>query len=183
MTIEGLILISLAVSLDAFGVAIAIGINNRVKARQKLLFAISFGFFQFLFSLLGGIGGRIFTEKIASVPAVVGGIVIALVGVLMIKDGMSEKDEKFIFNSKMYYILGISVSIDAIVVGFVAFSTISTLYRLLAFTTVVGIITLIMSIIAFVVAKYLRKIDVIGKYADYIGGIILILFGLKMILF
>ena len=180
MTIEGLILISLAVSLDAFGVAIAIGINNRVKARQKLLFAISFGFFQFLFSLLGGIGGRIFTEKVASV---VGGIVIALVGVLMIKDGMSEKEEKFIFNSKMYYILGISVSIDAIVVRFVAFSTISTLYRLLAFTTVVGIITLIMSIIAFVVAKYLRKIDVIGKYADYIGGIILILFGLKMILF
>lgn len=101
----------------------------------------------------------------------------------MIKDGMSEKEEKFIFNSKMYYILGISVSIDAIVVGFVAFSTISTLYRLLTFTTVVGIITLIMSIIAFVVAKYLRKIDAIGKYADYIGGIILILFGLKMILF
>jgi putative Mn2+ efflux pump MntP len=38
-----------------------------------------------------------------------------------------------------------------------------------------------MSLSAFFFARYLKKLKAIGKYADYLGGVILILFGLKMI--
>ncbi|MEW8995223.1 manganese efflux pump MntP family protein [Clostridium sp.] len=183
MAIEELLFIALAVSLDAFGVAIAVGLYRGAKARQKLSFAISFGFFQFLFSILGGFGGKIFTENIASVPAVIGGIVIAIVGILMIKEGMIEKEESIVITFKMYFILGISVSIDAIVIGFIAFSRIESMVTLTLFTAIVGMITFFMSILAFIIAKYLRRIHILRKYADYIGGIILILFGLKMIFF
>lgn len=183
MTIEELLFIALAVSLDAFGVAIAIGLNKGAKTRQKLSFAISFGFFQFLLSILGGLGGKIFTENIACVPEIMGGIVIAIVGILMIKEGMTEKEENIVLTFKMYFILGISVSIDAIVIGFIAFSRIGNMITLTLFTAIVGMITFIMSILAFIIAKYLGKIHILRKYADYIGGIILIIFGLKMIFF
>ncbi|MPM38428.1 manganese efflux pump MntP [bioreactor metagenome] len=183
MVFVDLLFIALAVSLDAFGVALCIGLNDRATKGQKLLFGISFGFFQFLFSLIGGLGGKVFTEKIASVPAVVGGIIISIVGVLMIKEGLENKGECPILQPKMYVILGVSVSIDAIVVGFVTLSNIEAIYTLLTYTLIIGGITLVMSIFAFIISRYLSKIEVVGKYADYIGGVILILFGLKMIFF
>lgn len=183
MTIEELLLIALAVSLDAFGVAIAIGINDKATVVNKLCFAFSFGFFQFLCSFLGGVGGKFFTENVASVPSVVGGIVIAIVGILMIKEGMEEKEDNLILSIKMYFVLGISVSIDAIVVGFIAFSAIGSTVTLGLATAIVGIVTMIMSLLAFIMAKFLGRINVVGKYGDYIGGIILILFGIKMIFF
>ncbi|MEL7598338.1 MAG: manganese efflux pump [Clostridiaceae bacterium] len=43
--------------------------------------------------------------------------------------------------------------------------------------------SLIMSGLAFLISRYLRKIKVVAQYADYVGGIILILFGIKMIMF
>jgi putative Mn2+ efflux pump MntP len=82
----------------------------------------------------------------------------------------------------MYLILGISVSIDAAVVGFTVLNNINRGFILFEATVFIGLITLIMCIIAFLIAKYLRKIHIISKYADYVGGIILIVFGLKMIL-
>ena len=183
MTIEDLMIIALAVSLDAFGVAVAIGINDKATIVNKLCFALSFGFFQFLCSFIGGVGGKLFTENVASVPCMLGGIVIAIVGILMIKEGMEEKDDNVILTFKMYFVLGISVSIDAIVVGFIAFSSIGSIATLGLTTAIVGIVTMAMSLIAFILAKFLGKINVVGKYGDYIGGIILILFGLKMIFF
>lgn len=183
MSAEELFFISLAVSLDAFGVSLAIGLNKRVKIKQKIFFAISFGFFQFLFSLIGGVSGKMFTENVAKVPSLVGGIVIAIIGILMINEGMRKKESNLVLTFKMYFVLGISVSIDAIVIGFIALSGIQNMLTLTCLTVVIGIITLIMCILALIIARYLRKIDVIGKYADYVGGIILILFGLKMIFF
>lgn len=183
MGLGDLLLVALAVSLDAFGVALCIGLNDKATKVQKLLFGISFGFFQFLFSLLGGLGGKFFTEKVASVPAVIGGIIIAIVGIMMIKEGLENKGECPILHPKMYLVLGISVSIDAIVVGFITLSNITAVYTLISYTLLIGAITLVMCIIAFIISRYLSKIEVVGKYADYIGGVILILFGLKMIFF
>lgn len=183
MTIEDLMLIALAVSLDAFGVAIAIGINDKATVLNKLGFALSFGTFQFLCSFVGGIGGKLFTENVATVPAIFGGIVIVIVGILMIKEGMEDNNDNLILSFKMYFILGISVSIDAIVVGFIAFSSVGSIANLGIATGIVGIVTTAMSLMAFILAKFLGKINVVGKYGDYIGGIILILFGLEMIFF
>ena len=50
MELYPLFIIALALSLDAFGVALCIGLNNQAKFKNKTGFTISFGFFQFLFS-------------------------------------------------------------------------------------------------------------------------------------
>jgi len=176
-----LLTIALALSLDAFGVAVCIGLNNQVRRNNKYLFALSFGFFQFFFSLIGAYAGFLFNTYIASVPEVIGGIVIAIVGCLMIKEGYENKGECPLIKPSMYIVLGMSVSIDAMVVGFTALDNIKSAAAVFTDTFFIGIVTLIISLGAFLLARYLRRVNAIGKYADYLGGIILIIFGLKMI--
>lgn len=181
MEIHSLIIISIALALDAFGVALSIGLNPQVKRNNKILFILSFGFFQFLFSFLGAYIGYLF-NKFTSVPNTIGGIVIMIVGVMMIKEGMEKKEKSILLKTKMYFVLGISVSIDALVVGFVVLSGITSMIAISIDTIFIGIATCFFSTIAFIISKSLKKVKFVSKYADFIGGIILILFGLKMIL-
>lgn len=181
LTLYSLLIIALALSLDAFGVALCIGLNDAVKRKNKFGFALSFGFFQFFFALIGAYAGFLFNTYIAAVPEIIGGVVIAVVGTMMIKEGFENKGECPLIKPKMYVVLGISVSIDAMVIGFTALNNITNTFIILTHTIVIGIVTLVMSIMAFLVARYLKRIEAVGKYADYLGGIILILFGLKMI--
>lgn len=183
MDIYDLLIVSLALSLDAFGVALSIGLDSQIKSGNKARFAFSFGFFQFLFSILGAYIGELFNTYIAAVPEIIGGALISTVGVLMIKEGFEKKDEDILLNWKMYYVLGISVSIDAMVIGFTVLNSIPSRLIVFKYTIIIGITTLIISSIAFFISKYLRRIELVSKYADYIGGIILFIFGLKMMLF
>lgn len=181
--IYSLFLIALALALDAFGVSLSIGLNSLVRARNKMWFCLSFGFFQFLFSFLGAFLGFLFNTYILSIPKIIGGIVIAIVGILMLKDGIDNKNDNILLSKKIYLILGISVSIDAAVVGFTVLNSIISPIALFEAAIFIGLITLIMCIIAFIAAGHLRKIELVSRYADYTGGIILIFFALKMIFF
>lgn len=182
VTYYSLVLIGLALSLDAFGVALSIGLNPGVKLKNKFIFCLSFGFFQFLFSFVGSYAGVYFTNNIKALPNLFGGIIILMVGVLMVKEGLEEKEECLLFTRKMYIILGGSVSIDALVVGFTMFGSIDSFQNTLQYTVIIGLITFVISVTAFIISRYLNRISLVARYADYIGGIILIIFGLKMIL-
>ncbi|KZL89768.1 manganese efflux pump MntP family protein [Clostridium magnum] len=183
MSFYSLFLIAIALSLDAFGVALCIGLNRAVTRSNKVLCVTSFGFFQFLFSIIGAYAGFLFNTYIASVPKLIGGALITIVGVMMLKEGFESKDECPLIRPGMFIVLGISVSIDAMVIGFTALNNISSNLVILKNTIFIGIITLIMCTIAFMLAKYLKRISLVGKYADYIGGVILIIFGIKMMFF
>ena len=183
MSLYSLLVIALALSLDAFGIAICVGLNVQVKLNNKLQFILSFGFFQFLFSILGAYAGIWFNTYVTSVPNIIGEIIISLVGVVMIKEGFENKGKCPLINPKMCIILGISVSIDAMVIGFTVLDKLKSNLQLLEYTLIIGLVTLFMSSFAFFIAKYLKKIEFVAKYADYIGGIILIIFGIKMMFF
>ncbi len=47
----------------------------------------------------------------------------------------------------------------------------------------IGLIAAIICSLGVILSKYIKKISIISSYADYIGGIILILFGLKILFF
>lgn len=183
MKLYSLTVIALALSLDAFGVALSIGLNDEVKLKNKMYFVLSFGFFQFLFSLIGAYAGLLFNTYIVSVPKVIGGLIIALVGGLMIKEGFEKDEKNILLNPKIYFILGISVSIDAMVIGFTVLNNVPGELLRLNYTLFIGVVTLIMSVIAFAISRYLKRMEIVRKYADFLGGIILILFGIKMIFF
>lgn len=181
MDIVALLLISIALSLDACGIALCIGLNGKLSLKERAGFIFSFGFFQFLLSLIGALLGTVFTKYVASIPNIAGGIVIIIVGVLMVNDGRKNEGKCILLKKGIYFVLGISVSIDAMVIGFTVLSSFKNYGTLIGDTLIIGLVTIINSIIAFYVARYLKRIELLSKYADYIGGIILIAFGLRMI--
>lgn len=183
MNFYSLFLIAIALSLDAFGVALCIGLNNNITIKGKTSFVSSFGFFQFLFSIIGAYAGSLFNRYIVSVPNIIGGALIAIVGGMMLKEGFQHKDECTLIRPGMSIILGMSVSIDAMVIGFTTLNRVGSNILILKDTLFIGIVTLIISSMAFLLAKYLKRIEIVSKYADYIGGIILVLFGIKMMFF
>lgn len=185
MNLKDIIIVGVALAMDAVGVTISIGVNPKIGRYNKIAFIMSFAIFQFLFFFLGGIGGHLFERYITAIPNIVGGIAIAIVGALMIKEGFegNENDEALLLKKEMILILGISVSIDAFVVGFTGFNYISNVLMMIGDCSIVGLITLVLCTFAFYLCRYIRKIEFIANYADFFGGITLIIFAIKMIFF
>lgn len=180
MSLYFILPIAFALSLDAFGVALSIGLNKGLGYNKKILFSISFGFFQFLLALIGALIGFIFNKFITCVPNMIGGFIIVAVGLMMIIEGFNKKEQNILLKPKMYIVLGVSVSIDAMVVGFTVLNSLA-FSQLMIYCLIIGTVSLGMTCIAFIISKYLRKIRLVSCYAEYIGGIILITFGLKML--
>ena len=97
-------------------------------------------------------------------------------------DTLNQKEDSVLLKKGMSIFLGISVSIDALVIGFTLMSKISML-ALFINSVFVGLITFIICYIGFVVSDYIKKLDFIERYASFLGGIILIIMALKMIFF
>jgi len=183
MSVLQLIIIGIALAMDALGVTLSVGVNDSVNRNQKIGYIISFGFFQFLLTLVGGIIGCYFNNNIIPISDTLGGVVIGIIGILMIIDGVKEKEESVLAKNSMIIIIGISVSIDAIVVGFTLFNKITLLLSLILNCILIGLITLLICTIGFYLCRFIKKIDFISKYADFFGGIALIIFSIKMIFF
>ena len=108
---------------------------------------------------------------------------MGIVGILIIIDGFKEKENKILMKNSTCIILGISVSIDALVIGFTAFHHISRNLLLCVNGLLIGLITLFICTLGFFICKYIKKITFITKYANFLAGIALIFFGFKMIFF
>lgn len=184
MNVKDILIVGAALAMDAFGVTISIGLNKRVNRGKKIGFIISFAFFQFLFFYTGALTGFLFEKYITAIPNVIGGIAIGIVGFMMIKEGFQSEDkDELVLKNIMYLILGVSVSIDALVVGFTTIGT-SVSYGIIFIDSIfIGLITLIICTAGFYFCRFIRKITFITKYADFLGGIILILFAIKMIIY
>lgn len=179
MNIWNVALIGGALAMDACGVALSIGINCQVGTSKKIRFILAFAFFQFFLAFAGAVLGRFINQNVFALPTLIGGIAIIIVGILMLKEGAEDKDDCILIKPWMEVVLGISVSIDAMVVGITAlFSRGDYIFT---DGLLIGLITLVLVTLAFLFSRLLRKTPVVTKYADYLGGVVLVLFGLKMV--
>lgn len=185
MNLRDIIIVAIAMAMDAMTVSVSIGLNNKVSRSNKIAFIISFAVFQFLFFFMGGIGGHLFDKYVTSIPNMIGGIAIAIIGILMIIEGFTDKtkEEPLVYKKGIVLILGISVSIDALVVGFTGFNYISSITRITLDSLIVGIVTFLLCSVGFYLCKLIRKVKLISKYPEFVGGIMLIIFAIRMILY
>lgn len=175
--------IAMALGLDAFGVGLSLGLDRRITKKLALMFVLSFGFFQYLFVFFGGIAGNLFNTYIFMIPNAIGGVIILLVGILMFKEGLSKDESLPEIQLILVFMLGICVSIDALVVGFSSFNIFHLSKILFQNSIIVGVVTCSLTALAFIISKHIRKVNFVREYAELLGGVILILFGLKMIIF
>ena len=108
MKIYVVILIGIALAMDAAGVSLAIGLKEELD-EEKSKYIWTFGIFQALFTFLGGEVGIYFSRYIASIPSIIGGISLIIVGSVMVISGKKNDEEKEGIN-KMIIPLGICFS-------------------------------------------------------------------------
>jgi len=178
-----IILIAIALSLDASGVSMGIACGTKLNSKNRLSLIFSFGFFQFLLALIGALLGNFINQRIIEISDIASGIIILIIGIILFREGF-KKEEECIYRRLTFIsivILGISVSIDALGIGF------SVLYNemfleMLYKSLIIGIIASIFTSLSLVIIRHLKKIIIIEKYADFIAGVILIIFGINIIL-
>lgn len=181
MNFTELILIAFGLAMDAFAVSICKGLAlKKIDFKKCCIVGLWFGGFQGLMPLLGYFLGKNFKKYIENVDHWVAFALLALIGANMIKEALSKNEEKTddSLAFKTMFLLAVATSIDALAVG-ITFGIIPDINIYFAVSTV-GIVTFILSVAGVKIGnvfgvKYKSK-------AEFAGGLILILIGLKILL-
>lgn len=172
--------LAVALSMDAFAVSIGLGSKKQLRASKiAIQAAIYFGIFQGLMPLIGYLGGKGILGWIESYAHWIGFALLILIGCKMIYESLSEGIEEDLarITHKVMLILAIATSIDAMAAGFSL-----NLLDVNAFIACV-IIALTTSIFSFVGVFIGEKSGTyLESKAELLGGVILILIGLKILL-
>ncbi|MCL2295773.1 MAG: manganese efflux pump MntP family protein [Methanomassiliicoccaceae archaeon] len=178
-----LILVAIALAMDAFAVAICNGITlKKVKIGHALAFGLMFGGMQAVMPIIGFFLGSLFRGYIEFIDHWVAFALLALIGGKMLLETFraEEADDKVteqMISLGALFILGIATSIDALAVG-INISLMSWDIWVSALT--IGAITFILSFAGVFTGKKLGMR--FQKNAGRLGGIILIAIGVKILL-
>lgn len=180
MGIAELLFIAVGLSMDAFAVAICKGLSMRkMDYRQAILTGCFFGGFQALMPFLGFLLATQFKEYITAVDHWIALVLLASIGINMIRESREEKCENVgdEFNLKRMLILSLATSIDALAVG-VTFAFLDV--RILPAISIIGVTTFIFSFTGVKIGNVFGT--KFKSKAEMAGGIILIAMGLKIFL-
>lgn len=201
MIILQVILLGIALSMDAFAVSITDGlIYVDLNKKKTLAIAGTFGFLQALMPLIGYwlielivyFIGEVNGDKVASIVATVltwvaFGLLLIIGGKMIYESIKTMNKEKIkhvkYFSYKEVFIMGIATSIDALATGFAFHAGISTNATIFLHVSIVLLITFVICVIGIVLAKQIHKL-LKGRHeiANLIGGIILVILAVWIVL-
>lgn len=172
-------LIAVALAMDAFSVSMTKGFTQKnITSSQILCYGLFFGGFQALMPILGYYFGNIISSFIASLASVVGFVLLLAIGLNMIRESLKNDDEiADTFSLKEVTLLAIATSIDAFAVGITIALIKDPLWISAA---IIGIVAFAFSIVGIFIGKKIG--DYVGNRFQILGGVILILIGLKILL-
>lgn len=174
-----LFLIGVGLSMDAFAVSVCKGLSvPRVRLGHALTVGLYFGGFQALMPLVGYLLGSRFQSLITSVDHWVAFVLLCFIGVNMIRESLGEDESLDASFSVLAMIpLAVATSIDALAVG-ITFAFLNV--DILPAVALIGLTTFCLSAVGIKVGNVFG-----AKYragAERLGGIVLILLGLKILL-
>ena len=180
MSFLSLMLMALALSMDAFAVAVCKGLAmKRITLKGAITVGLWFGIFQALMPLLGYLFGTVFGDSVRAVDHWVAFILLGFIGGKMIHESFS-KDDKPANDSLLFLnMLGLAVatSIDALAAG-ITFAFLNV--NIVNAVTLIGITTFVLSAVG------VKLGNVFGvKYksrAEFAGGVVLVALGIKILL-
>ena len=180
MDTVALILISVGLAMDAFAVSICKGLAMKgPDQRSIVIIALWFGGFQGLMPVIGYFLGRSVHDIIEDYDHWVAFVLLAAIGLNMIRESFKDEEEELSGDISFWtmLVLAVATSIDALAVGI---SLAMDGDGILLPALVIGIITFAISAVgvrfgSFFGTRY-------GRYAEFTGGFILIMIGLKILL-
>jgi len=174
-----LFLLALALSMDCFAVAVAVGFSNKDLKKSKILFiSVVFGIAHFVMPLLGWFIGNTFKSYIERFDHWIAFFLLFIIGVKMLANSFKKGEERSFSLNKgvVILLLAIATSIDALIVGL---SLALFNYHLLVSASIISVTAFVITFIGFVTG---RKFGCYcGKNAELFGAIILILIGFKIL--
>lgn len=175
------IVLAIALSMDAFAVSIGLGAKSRCRILSlALLSGLYFGVFQALMPLIGYMGGKGVLGWVEAYAPWIAFFLLVLIGGKMIYESLSEGIEEDIaaITHRVMLMLAIATSIDAMAAGFSL--TLLDVNPLLA-CALIGATTFVFSIIGVIVGAHGGTW--LESKAELAGGVVLILIGFKMLIF
>lgn len=199
MAIWEILLIGVALAMDAFAVSLTNGMSEpKMPFWKAALVAGAYALFQFMMPLIGYYGGYAFSSFVAKIAPWLSFVLLGFIGGKMIFDSAremyqkshpkgeetenSEKSRAKLTAGKLL-LQAVATSLDALAVGvtLLAADTGAGLPMHVALCAlVIGVITLALSISAVYIGK--KAGDRFSDKAELLGGIILIAIGLKILL-
>ena len=180
MGLAELFVLAVALSMDAFAVAVCKGLAmERINWKKAAVVGLWFGGFQAGMPLLGWLLGSQFEAYITSIDHWIAFILLALIGGNMIRESFSKEEDAAdaSLSFKTMLLLAVATSIDALAVGVTfAFLEVKVFWAV----TFIGVVTFLLSALGVKIGnlfgtRYKAK-------AEFVGGVVLILLGLKILL-
>ena len=193
-----LFLIGVGLSMDAFAVSICKGLSmKKIDYRYALVIAAFFGGFQALMPLIGWALGSQFERFITPIDHWIAFVLLAFIGGKMLLDAFrggeaeaeaecsaagdsadgSESGGRSKIDYKELLMLAVATSIDALAVG-ITFAFLGV--NIWVAIAVIGVTTFVISFFGVVVGNQFGSR--FEKPATIVGGVVLILIGLKVLL-
>lgn len=184
MGIVELLLIAVGLSMDAFAVSICKGLGMK-KVNLKVAFALAlfFGGFQALMPLIGWALGSQFLWLISPIDHWIAFVLLAVIGGKMLWEALHDEEgeddgkpaDKIDLGE--FFILAVATSIDALAVG-ISFAALAV--DIVPSILIIGVMTFCFTIAGVFVGNFFGSRY--EKPASIVGGVVLILIGLKILL-
>ena len=183
MSLVELIILAIALSMDAFAVAVCKGLCMRkINYKHSAIICFFMGFFQALMPTIGWLLGTRFQRYITEFDHWIAFVLLAFIGGKMIYECVTDNDEQSckvesILDLREVVVLAVATSIDALAAGItLAFLNVN----IIASISLIGIITFCICFCGVFIGnkfgvKYKSK-------AEITGGVVLILLGVKILL-
>ncbi|WP_416147775.1 manganese efflux pump MntP family protein [Salipaludibacillus sp. HK11] len=169
-------IMAIALSIDAFSISIGLGLLG-IKYRRMALIGLTVGVFHAAMPLFGMLIGRILSQYMGTVAFFIGGSGLVILGVQMVLSSF-RYEQSLIFSPRGLGLLifAVSVSIDSfsagLSLGMIGLKTGVTVAS-------IAIVSTCFTWAGLVVGKKVGPL--VGKRSEWIGGLVLIYFGVKMI--
>lgn len=173
-----LLLIAIGLAMDAFAVSICKGLKmQRINVGQAFTVAIFFGTAQAIMPAIGWLLGVNFEKYITKIDHWIAFVLLAFLGGKMIYESLKNDDDICdCFQLKELFMLAIATSIDALAVG-ITFAFLSV--DILISVSIIGIVTFGCCLLGVFIGHLFGA--AFKSKAEFMGGVILILMGLKIL--
>ncbi|MEI6125098.1 MAG: manganese efflux pump MntP family protein [Pseudomonadota bacterium] len=183
MDIVTLVGIAFALAMDAFAVSVAAGVSlGDVSVRHTFRLAWHFGFFQFAMPVIGWSGGLAVRSLIEKYDHWAAFALLLFVGGNMIREALQHKESESKKSDPTkgmtLVMLSIATSIDALAVG-LSFSVLNII--IWGPAVVIGLVAALCTGAGLHMGKRVGASSPIGRYADMLGGLVLLTIGLKIL--
>jgi putative Mn2+ efflux pump MntP len=173
-------LIGIGLSMDCFAVSLAIGTTTKTRLiHAAAIIALCFGAFQAGMTVIGWAAGVSLIGLISAYDHWIAFILLAIVGGKMIWEGVRGGDDETpleVIRIVPVIVLSFATSIDALAVG-ISFGVLQTAVLIPAL--IIGIVCFGISFAGVMLGERLESF--LGNKMEIIGGVILILIGIRIL--